>query len=95
MFRTSATDERRALGAAQELAKVARSHPAVREGMIVALGPAPSPISRLRTRFRFQFLLRGEDRSAMRQIAQALAQRIDRGLGNVRAHLDVDPVSML
>lgn len=61
---------------------------------IDVLGPAPSPIYKLRNRYRWQLLLKGGQISKLRSLAlyaRALAPNERR----VRLHIDVDPVSML
>jgi primosomal protein N' (replication factor Y) len=88
-------DETRGRDAAELLASHLRRHPAIRSEVVQLLGPAPAPIARLRARFRFRLLLRSPDRRALRAVARAAADRIDEGLGAARAHVDVDPVSML
>lgn len=93
--RVDAGDEVRAREAAETLAEHVARHPAVRADVVQVLGPAPAPIARLRARFRFRLLLRSADRKALRAVARAIADRIDEGLGTARAHVDVDPVSML
>ncbi len=93
--RVDAGDEPRAQAATEELARVARSHPAVARGLVRVLGPAPAPITRLRARFRWRLMLRGADRAALRSVALAVADRIDAGLGPARASVDIDPVNML
>ncbi len=80
--------------AIQTLANLARRHPAVGEGRIRVVGPAPAPIARLRSRFRHRFLIRGETKP-LRAVAAKIAARIDEGFGSVRASVDIDPVSML
>ena len=77
-----------------ELARIAKRHPAIKEGRLRVLGPAPAPIARLRARFRHRFLLRGET-GPVRAVAARLADRIDEGFSGVRIAVDVDPVSML
>jgi len=93
--RVDAPVERRAREVAEGLASLARRHPAVGEGRVIVQGPAPAPIERLRNRYRYRFLARSGDRGALRQIALRVAARIDEGVGNARASVDVDPVSML
>ncbi len=93
--RVDAADEAVVREASEELARVARRHAAVRRELVEVLGPAPAPIARLRSRFRYRLFLRGPDRRALRAVARALADRIDEGLGVARAHVDVDPVGML
>ena len=93
--RADATDERRAREAIERLAERARACAPVRAKEVDVLGPAPAPIARLRARYRFRMLLRAPSRRPLRAVARAVAARIDEGLGAARAHVDVDPVSML
>ncbi|MEM1416594.1 MAG: primosomal protein N' [Myxococcota bacterium] len=93
--RVDAADESRARQVAEGLASVVRRLPAHRQGEMMVLGPAAAPIARLRGRYRFRFLVRGRQLRPVRQAAQAVAARIDEGLGVARAVVDVDPVSML
>ncbi len=93
--RCDALDERKARSAIDLLAERARAHPAVRSQKVEVLGPASAPIKKLRARYRFRMLLRSADRRALRAVARAVAARIDEGMRTARAHVDVDPVSML
>jgi primosomal protein N' (replication factor Y) len=93
--RVDAADEQRAERGAEALARAARGQALVQSGAVEVLGPAPSPIAKLRGRYRYRLLLKGEDRSALRSVATAISRRIDEGLGTARATLDVDPVAML
>lgn len=93
--RVDALSEPLARSTAANLAKAAQGHPAMREGKVQLLGPAPAPIAKIRSRYRFRFLLRGDDRAALRSVGLYLADRIDAGLGHARATLDIDPVNML
>jgi primosomal protein N' (replication factor Y) (superfamily II helicase) len=93
--RVDAGDEMRARDAAIELARIAQQQPAVQAGKVEVLPATAAPIARLRARWRFRLFLRGRDRPALRSVALAIVRRIDEGLGSARAHVDVDPVSML
>ncbi len=92
--RIDAGDEARGRAVAEELATLAKAHPAVREGVLLVQGPAPAPLARLRGRYRFRFLVRGP-RALVRQVARRVVARIDEGVQPARATVDVDPVSML
>jgi primosomal protein N' (replication factor Y) len=59
------------------------------------LGPAPAPLSRLRGQYRFQILVKGSDTERVRAASQRLAVAITRLPRELRATLDVAPVSML
>jgi primosomal protein N' (replication factor Y) len=89
LVRLDATQEARAQGAAEQLARLARSQGQGAE----VLGPAPAPLVRLRNRYRYRFLVRSPDRTALRAALLAVARApADRG---VRVAIDVDPVNML
>jgi primosomal protein N' (replication factor Y) len=93
--RADAGDEALVRRVIEELAQVARATAPVRAGAVGVLGPAPAPVARIRGRFRYRFLLRAQQREALRTVAQAVVARIQQGVAPARAHLDVDPVSML
>ena len=64
-----------------------------RDGLpVMALGPAPAPLARLRGQWRFVVLLKASQRSALRQALTHLPRKTP---GEIRRVLDVDPVSML
>lgn len=89
LVRVEAVDEARVQGAAEQLARLARKEGGVAE----VLGPAPAPLLRLRNRYRYRFLVRSNDRSALRAALLAVARApADR---QVRVAIDVDPVNML
>ncbi len=57
------------------------------------LGPAPAPLGRLRGEYRAQVLIKGSNRTRMREALQAaIATRPDL---ERRVIVDVDPVSVL
>jgi primosomal protein N' (replication factor Y) len=93
--RVDAAAEAEADRAVHELARVASAQPEVRQQAVELMGPTASPIARLRGRYRFWFILRSQDRRALRAVALALRQRIDDGVAPARASVDVDPVNML
>jgi primosomal protein N' (replication factor Y) len=90
--RVHAGAEEEARQGAQVLADTARQHPAVREGAVQVLGPAPAPLARLRGRYHYRLLLKSSDRKLVRQVAALLASRIDQGLPPAHATLDIDPL---
>jgi primosomal protein N' (replication factor Y) (superfamily II helicase) len=89
LVRVDAVQESHAQGAAQHLARLA-----LKEGQgAEILGPAPAPLLRLRNRYRYRFLVRSNDRTALRAALLAVARApADR---QVRVAIDVDPVNML
>jgi primosomal protein N' (replication factor Y) len=58
------------------------------------LGPAPSPIHKLRNRYRWQLLLKSPQISTLRTLAAEARFLVPKG-PRVRLHIDVDPYSML
>ncbi len=58
------------------------------------LGPAPSPIYRLRNRFRRQILLKGSNRSDLHRVLSFWRQR-SAVPATVRISVDIDPVDMM
>jgi len=93
--RCDAADEQVARRIIGELADVATRSAEVRAHEVSVLGPAPAPIERIRGRFRMRFLLRSRSREKLRVVAGLVVARIDQGVSPGRAHLDIDPVSML
>ncbi len=60
---------------------------------IEILGPAPAPIEKLRNRYRWQILLKGNKGPHLFKLAH-YARSLNTG-GRVRLHVDVDPYNML
>jgi primosomal protein N' (replication factor Y) len=87
----SAPEEDATRAAAQSLASVgvAASGDGAR-----CLGPAPAPLARLRGRYRYQLLLKGET-AAVRRAAQAVQKAAADLPEPVQVSVDVDPVHML
>ncbi len=79
-------------GLAAELHKAMRAGAAPR---VEILGPAPSPISRLRGKYRFQLLLKGAAKDDVREAARHLASCVSQLPRDVQVSLDVNPGSML
>lgn len=94
-LRVDANRETAAREAAAGLARWIGQHPAMRNGEVSLLGPAPAPIARIRGRYRFRFMLRAPERGPLRAVLDALATRLDDKPGPARVFIDVDPVNML
>jgi primosomal protein N' (replication factor Y) len=89
-----AEDVDQAREAAETIARAARSR--IPEGTRVELlGPAPAPIAKLRGRFRFMLLIKGDDEALLRQVSLAITA-VSRQLPRaVQSTLDARPVNML
>jgi primosomal protein N' (replication factor Y) len=61
---------------------------------IEILGPAPSPIEKIRNRYRWQLLLKGNQIGPLIGLASAVRETFTKAR-NVRLHIDVDPYNML
>jgi primosomal protein N' (replication factor Y) len=60
------------------------------------LGPAPSPIARVRGKFRYQMLLLSTARETLRQLASAARSAVEERYGRtVQVIVDVDPVNLM
>jgi len=67
-------------------------------GRVEVLGPAPAPLERLRGRWRFQILLRApgaEPGPLQGLLRRLLRDNLGELSGDLRLHVDVDPVSLL
>jgi len=89
LVRIDANDRALAERTAKQLAEIARR----KGGRVEVLGPTPAPLSRLRGRYRFRFVIRAAERGPVRQAARAvLGAASDR---RVRVAVDIDPLHML
>lgn len=91
--RVSAEDEARAAGFIDRLGACARATSGTEPCEV--LGPAPSPISRLRRRYRFQLLLKHANPNVVRRAALQVATALERVPSGIRASIDLHPVDML
>jgi primosomal protein N' (replication factor Y) (superfamily II helicase) len=63
---------------------------------ISILGPAPSPLYKLRSRYRWQILVKASSPKALAQLISGVRAEITpKLLGKVRFSIDVDPINML
>jgi primosomal protein N' (replication factor Y) len=95
LVRVDAVDEAQAREACERLAHVARRCDAARAGDVKVLGPAPSPIARVRNRWRFRVMLRSAARPPLRTVLAAIEEARASLTRGVRASIDVDPVQLL
>ncbi|MFQ5539386.1 MAG: primosomal protein N' [Candidatus Binatia bacterium] len=62
-------------------------------GKIEVLGPAPAPLEKLRSRYRWHILLKGKKGPPILELAKEVRALFPRG--SVRLYIDVDPYHML
>lgn len=89
----SGEDEERVIGEAQRAALLLAE--GLTGGNVEVIGPSPAPISRLKGRFRWHLVLKGE-RDPLLDTARRLKEHHEeRGSGDVRLAVDIDPMGML
>ena len=89
----SATNEARIIGCVKNLNTVARDLARQAGGKISVLGPAEAPLSRVKGRYRWHMLLKGNDIKTLHTLAgNILANTREPGL---RIRVDVDPVNFM
>ncbi len=81
-------------GAATELRERIAEEILERPAWVVVLGPAPSPIARLRGKHRLRLLIKGERREDVRAVALPAKQPLP-GYSDVEVIVDIDPLDML
>lgn len=63
---------------------------------VEVLGPAPSPLDRLRDRYRWQVLLKGARQEELHAVCdQVVARQAEMTVGDVQICVDVDPENMM
>ena len=85
--------EAKARMVSKNLRAIQRGNPKYREHIEI-LGPAPSPIEKLRNRYRWQLLLKGDQIGPLIGLASTVRETFTKAR-NVRLHIDVDPYNML
>jgi primosomal protein N' (replication factor Y) len=95
LVRVDALDEAEAREGCVKLAAVARQCEATIAGEVMVQGPAPAPIARVRSRWRFRIMLRAAARAPLRAVLSAIDEARGTLTRGVRAAIDVDPVQLL
>jgi len=65
----------------------------ISEGIQI-LGPVPAPIEKIRSLWRWHFVLKGRDLKPMRQMTRAILEKIG-DIKEVKIDIDVDPVNLM
>jgi len=95
LVRVDALDEAEARRACAHLAEVARAASEALSARVLVQGPAPAPIARIRSRWRFRAMLRAADRKDLRAVLVAVDRARESLPRGARASIDVDPVQLL
>jgi primosomal protein N' (replication factor Y) len=93
----SGLDETHVSKAAADIAAWMRGLVAKRaDGDVDVLGPAPAPLARIKRRWRWHVLYRGEDKSIVDRVTRYAARRVPhKADAQLRVVFDRDPVSVL
>ncbi|MGQ9653280.1 MAG: replication restart helicase PriA, partial [Thermodesulfobacteriota bacterium] len=96
LFRLSGPREKEIASVAHLLGETGRRLCTGTQG-VTCLGPSPAPLARVKGRYRWQLLLKGESRRELHEVARTLLgwTRTRLSSGRVRVTVDVDPQSFL
>ena len=95
LVRADALEEDVARDACRMLAKVAEEATRAEGGGVDILGPSPSPLAKLRNRYRFRVMLRSAERAKMRRVLVMVDRARQTLPRTVRALIDVDPMQLM
>ena len=93
LLRGEGREEPRVIEALEQLTEVLR--PVADAAGAELLGPAPSPLPRLRGAYRRQLLVRAPTRRVVREVAERAAAWCERPPRGVRVILDIDPLHLV
>ncbi|HMQ10389.1 MAG TPA: primosomal protein N' [Oligoflexia bacterium] len=98
LFNFSSKDERLCQQTAQWLAKQATAWQKNLKLELSFLGPAPSPLKKIKDVYRYQFLLKGKDKTILHDFVLKLHHAAKQALATnkkVNIHMDIDPYHFL
>ncbi len=93
-FALSGLSEQAVSAQADNTARILAQLKAALKVRVEILGPAPSPIYRLRNRYRRQILLKGANRADLHRLLASWRQQTTT-VSTVRISVDIDPVDMM
>jgi primosomal protein N' (replication factor Y) len=93
-IRVSSASPRAAEQGIERLARKGRALLRPPRHAVEILGPSPAPLYRIKGRYRWQLLLKGERVASLRHLSRSLI-REGKELTGVRVEVDVDPVTLL
>ena len=92
----SAADTKQVRDCAERTAAFLRNNIAKLRMDVDLLGPAPSPLERIKDKVRWQLLLKGSKPNALHNLCYLLQEEyVKLSAGKVRLSIDVDPESMM
>jgi primosomal protein N' (replication factor Y) len=93
-LRCSSADAREAEQGVRRLANKGMALLNALGGAVEMLGPSPAPLYRIKGRYRWQLLFKGERVTLLRRLSRSLVQE-GKGLTGIRVEVDVDPLTLL
>jgi primosomal protein N' (replication factor Y) (superfamily II helicase) len=92
-LRISATKKEALLDQAKLLGKMAKKLSTQLGNKVEIIGPAESPLAKIKGRYRWQMLLKSENASALHQLARELLTKMEKS--TVKITVDVDPENFM
>ena len=92
-LRLSATRKETLLEYARQSAETARELNVRYKNTVEIIGPAESPLAKIKGRYRFQMMLKGTNAGVLHQFTQELLSKIPKS--TVRVVVDVDPENFM
>jgi primosomal protein N' (replication factor Y) len=93
-IRVSSASPRAAEQGIARLAKKGTALLKTQRHAVEILGPSPAPLYRIKGRYRWQLLFKGERVAVLQRLSRSLIQE-GKELTGLRVEVDVDPVSLL
>ena len=93
-IRVSSASPRAAEQGIARLAKKGHELLKTQRHAVEILGPSPAPLYRIKGRYRWQLLFKGERVALLQRLSRSLIQE-GKGIAGVRVEVDVDPLSLL
>jgi len=93
-IRVSSASPRAAEQGIERLAKKGHELLKPQRSAVEILGPSPAPLYRIKGRYRWQLLFKGERVALLQRLSRSLIQE-GKGIAGVRVEVDVDPLSLL
>jgi primosomal protein N' (replication factor Y) len=95
LVRLEGMKEERIVEEGQKIAAMLRAATASGSGTFRILGPAPSPLSRIRRRYRWQILIKSESRRALGGVIDEILGKRDATKSDVHVIVDIDPMDFM
>lgn len=95
LIRLEGGNEGRIVETGRKLVRRIKDMTASRKERVRVLGPAPSPLAKIRKRHRWQILVKSETRKALGDVVDELVESRAAAAGDVRVIVDIDPMDFM